>query len=152
MLRNAGKLMIVAVALFATASGAAPLALWVGQTTFLGFPSKGSTVETTDASVVEVATVKNGVELRAKHPGVSQVTLRLRGGETHTFAVHVTPSGAEVYTVSRTEGEHAPFSLSSAPAARSRPTAQAAAPEKSQARKSTVRTAEREAKAMRPRA
>lgn len=152
MLRNAGKLMIVAVALFATASGAAPLALWVGQTTFLGFPSKGSKVELTDASVVEVATVKNGVEIRAKHPGVSQVTLRLRGGETHTFAVHVTPSGAEVYTVSRTEGEHTGFSLSPAPAARSGRTAQAAAPQKAKASKGTVRTAERDVKAVRPRA
>lgn len=152
MLRNAGKLMIVAVALFATASGAAPLALWVGQTTFLGFPSKGSQVELTDASVVEVATVKNGVEIRAKHPGVSQVTLRLRGGETHTFAVHVTPSGAEVYTVSRTEGEHAGFSLSPAPVARTSRTALAAQPEKAKAGKGAVRTAEREAKAARPRA
>lgn len=152
MLSNAGKLIVVAVALFATASGAAPLALWVGQTTFLGFPSKGSKVELTNSSVVEVATLKNGVEIRAKHPGVTQVTLRLRGGETHTFAVHVTPSGAEVYTVSRSEGEHAGFSLSPAPVASPSRAAQAAQPEKAKASKSTVRTAERDVKAVRPRA
>ena len=152
MLRTSGKLMIVAVALFATASGAAPLALWVGQTTFLGFPSKGSKVELSNASVVEVQTVKNGVEIRAKHPGVSQVTLRLRGGETHTFAVHVTPSGAEVYTVSRTESEHSGFSLSPAPAARTSGTAQAQKPEKAKDGKNALQTAERDVKAVRPRA
>lgn len=152
MLRNAGKLMIAVVALFATASGAAPLALWVGQTTFLGFPGQGSRVEVGDASVVEVQPLKNGVELRARHPGVTQVTLRLRGGETHTFAVHVTPSGAEVYTVSRTEGEHSGFSLSPAPGASPRRTAQAPQLEKAKASKGALRTAERAVKASRPRA
>ena len=42
MLLNARKLMIVAVALFSTVSWAAPLSLWVGQTSFLGFPSRVS--------------------------------------------------------------------------------------------------------------
>jgi hypothetical protein len=151
MLRNAGKLMIVAVALFATASGAAPLALWVGQTTFLGLPGKGCKVELSNAAVVEVQTTKSGVELRAQRPGVSQVTLRLRNGETHTFAVHVTPSGAEVYTVSRTEGEHSGFSLTPAPATSQRGTAQAQKPEKAKAGKNALRTAERDVKAVRPR-
>jgi len=149
MLSNAGKLMIVAVALFATASGAAPLALWVGQTTFLGVPGKGSKVELSDASVVEVQTSRSGVELRARRPGVSRVTLRLRDGETHEFTVHVTPSGAEVYTVSRTEGEHSGFSLTPAPAVSKSGTAQA---QKAKAGKSALRTAERDVKAVRPRA
>jgi hypothetical protein len=152
MLRNAGKLMIVAVALFATASGAAPLALWVGQTTFLGVPGKGCKVELSNPAAVEVQTSKSGVEIRAKHPGVSQVTLRLRDGETHSFTVHVTPSGAEVYTVSRTESEHSGFSLSPAPVARQSSAAQAQTPEKAKAGKNALRTAERDVKAVRPRA
>jgi hypothetical protein len=115
MLRNAGKLMIVAVALFSTAAWAGPLALWVGQTTFLGFPGKKSQVDVSDTSVVEVQLSKTGAEIRAKRPGVSRVTLRLRDGEKHEFNVHVTPSGAEVYSVSRTEPEHSGFTLSPAP-------------------------------------
>jgi hypothetical protein len=150
MLRNAGKLMIVAVALFSTASWAAPLALWVGQTTFLGFPGRGSQVEISDTSVVEVQTSKSGAEIRAKRPGVSRVTLRLRDGEKHEFAVHVTPSGAEVYSVSRTEPEHSGFTLSPAPVASKSGTAQAQKSGKGKVGKNAVRTAERVVKAIRP--
>ncbi|MFL5346443.1 MAG: hypothetical protein ACJ8AT_16780 [Hyalangium sp.] len=151
MVRNAGKLLIVAVALFSTASWAGPLALWVGQTTFLGFPGRGSQVEVSDASVISVATSKSGAEIRALHPGTSRVTLRLRDGETHEFVVHVTPSGAEVYSTSRAELEHSGFSLSPAPVVSKRGTAQARKSEQGKAGKE-LRTAERDAKASRPRA
>lgn len=149
MMRNAGKLMMVVVALFSTASWAAPLALWVGQSSFLGFPGKGSRVEVSDTSVIEVVTSKSGAEIRAKHPGMSQVTLRLRDGETHEFTVHVTSSGSEVYSVSRAEPEHSGFSLSSTPPARTSGTAQA---RKASQGGKELRTAERDAKTGRPRA
>lgn len=152
MLRNTGKLMMVAVLLSSTAAWAAPLALWVGQTTFLGFPSRGSRVEVSNEEVIEVQKTKSGMEIRAKRPGVSQVKLRLRDGEQHEFAVHVTPSGAEVYSVSRAESEHAPFSLSPAPVEDKRGTAQAQGPEEDKAGKSDVKTAEHGVKAARPRA
>jgi hypothetical protein len=152
MLSNAGKLMIVAVALFSTASWAGPLALWVGQTTFLGFPGRGSQVEVSDTSVIEVQTTKTGAEIRAKRPGVSRVTLRLRDGEKHEFAVHVTPSGAEVYSTARNESEHSGFSLSPAPVVSKSRAAHAQKPEQGKAGKDTVQTAERDMKAPRPRA
>ncbi|WP_224373016.1 pilus assembly protein N-terminal domain-containing protein [Hyalangium versicolor] len=150
MIRNAGKLMMVAVALFSTASWAGPLALWVGQTSFLGFPGKGCQVTVSNESVIEVVTSKSGAEIRAKHPGTSQVTLKLRDGDTHQFTVHVTPSGAEVYSTSRAESEHSGFSLSPAPAASKSGTAQANKADQGKASK--TRTAERDAKADRPRA
>lgn len=141
MMRNAGKLMIVAVALFSSASWAAPLALWVGQTSFFSFPGKGSRVEVSNPAAIEVVLSKSGAEIHAKQPGVSQVTLRLRDGETHEFTVHVTPSGAEVYSVARNESEHAGFSLS-APARKAEPSKSG----------KELRTAERDAKAGRPNA
>ncbi len=149
-MRNAGKLMIVAVALFSSASWAAPLALWVGQTSFLGFSSRGSKVEVSNDAVIEVQITQSGMEIRAKQPGVSQVSLKLRDGEKHEFAVHVTPSGAEVYTVNRTESEHAAFSLSPAPVVRKSSPAVAGKAEKGKAGKSSVKTAEYYLKAVRP--
>ncbi|WP_224243374.1 hypothetical protein [Hyalangium gracile] len=149
MMRNAGKLMLVAVALFSTGAWAGPLALWVGQTTFLGFPGKGSKVEVSDSSVIAVQITKSGAEIRAVHPGVSRVTLRLRDGDTHEFNVHVTPSGAEVYSTSRAESEHSGFSLSDAPPASKSRAAQARKPAQDKAGKE-LRTAERDAKAARP--
>jgi Pilus formation protein N terminal region len=150
MMNNAGKLMIVAVALFSTASWAAPLALWVGQTSFLGFPSRGAKVEVSNDAVVEVQITKSGMEIIAKQPGVSQVSLKLRDGEAHTFAVHVTPSGAEVYTVNRTESEHAAFSLSPSPVVKKSIPAVAEKAAKGKAGKNTVKTAEYYLKAIRP--
>jgi hypothetical protein len=150
MLRNTRKLMIVAVALFSTASWAAPLSLWVGQTSFLGFPSRGSKVEVSNDAVISVEITKSGMEIRAKQPGVSQVSLKLRDGEKHEFAVHVTPSGAEVYTVNRTESEHAAFSLSPAPVVKKSNAAQAQKAEKAKASKGTVKTADYYLQAFRP--
>ncbi|MBN1209654.1 MAG: pilus assembly protein N-terminal domain-containing protein [Myxococcaceae bacterium] len=112
-MRNAGKLLIVAMALVSSSAWAGPLALWVGQTTFLGFPGRHSQVEVSNPWVVEVKTTKTGAELHGLYPGVTKVTLRLRGGETYEFDVHVTPSGAEVYSTSRAESEHSGFSLPS---------------------------------------
>jgi hypothetical protein len=150
MMQNARKLMIVAVALFSTASWAAPLALWVGQTSFLGFPSKGAKVQVSNDAVVDVQITKSGMEIHAKQPGVSQVSLKLRDGEKHEFAVHVTPSGAEVYTVNRTESEHAAFSLSPSPVVKKSSPAVAEKAAKGKAGKNTVKTAEYYLKAIRP--
>jgi len=153
MMNSARKLMLVAVALFSTASWAAPLALWVGQTSFLGFPSRGAKVEVSNDAVVGVQITKSGMEITARQPGVSQVSLKLRDGEAHTFAVHVTPSGAEVYTVNRTESEHAAFSLTPSPVvkkARPEVAEKAEKAGKGKAGKSTVRTAEYYLKALRP--
>lgn len=147
---NARKLMLVAVALFSTASWAAPLSLWVGQTSFLGFPSRGSKVEVSNDAVIEVQITKSGLEIRAKQPGVSQVSLKLRDGEKHEFAVHVTPSGAEVYVVNRTESEHAAFSLAPAPVVKKSSPAVAEKAEKGKSGKSSVKTAEYYLKAIRP--
>jgi hypothetical protein len=150
MVNNARKLMIVAVALFSTASWAAPLALWVGQTSFLGFPSRGAKVEVSNDAVVDVQITQSGLEIHAKQPGVSQVSLKLRDGEKHEFAVHVTPSGAEVYTVNRTESEHAAFSLAPSPVVKKSSPAVAEKTGKGKAGKNTVKTAEYYLKALRP--
>ncbi len=148
---NTRKLMIVAVALFSTASWAAPLSLWVGQTSFLGFPSRGSKVQISNDAVVDVQITKDGLEIRAKQPGVSQVSLKLRDGEKREFAVHVTPSGAEVYVVNRTESEHAAFSLAPAPVVKKKSSpAVAEKAEKGKAAKSSTKTAEYYLKALRP--
>jgi hypothetical protein len=152
MMRNAGKLLIVAVALVSTSAWAGPLALWIGQTTFLGFPGRASQVEVSDPSVIAVQTSRNGAEIRAIRPGVSQVTLRLRDGETYEFAVHVTPRGAEVYSTARSEGEHSGFSLATASTA-SKSSAQARQARTDKAEKEeTPRTAKRAVKVSRPRA
>jgi len=137
MTRNAGTLLIVSMVLVSSAAWAGPLAMALGETTFLSFPARSSKVELSDASVVAVRTSSSGVELRAMHPGVSRVTLRLRGGQTHEFTVHVTPKGAQVYSTNRAEPEHPDFSLTPAPT-----------PAKSQA----PRTAQKPAKAASPRA
>lgn len=151
MVNNARKLMIVAVALFSTASWAAPLALWVGQTSFLGFPSRGAKVQVSNDAVVDVQLTKSGMEIHAKQPGVTQVSLKLRDGETHEFAVHVTPSGAEVYTVNRTESEHAAFSLEPSPVVKKKSSPQVAEKAgKGKAGKNTVKTAEYYLQAIRP--
>jgi hypothetical protein len=93
-----------------------------------------------------VRTSKSGVELSAKNPGVTHVTLRLRGGETYEFTVHVTPSGAHLYSTNRAEPEHSEFSLTRAPAPAKR-RAQVA-----QSQKDTPRTAQKAGKAANPRA
>jgi hypothetical protein len=119
MMRNAGKLVLVAVALVSSSAWAGPLALWIGETKFLGFQSRSAAkVELSDPSVIEVQTSRSGAEIRAKRPGVSHVKLLLPGGETYEFAVHVTPQGTEVYSTDRSESEHSGFSLSAAPKAR----------------------------------
>lgn len=150
MMNNARKLMLVAVALFSTASWAAPLALWVGQTSFLGFPSRGAKVEVSNDAVIDVQITQSGMEITAKQPGVSQVSLKLRDGEAHTFAVHVTPSGAEVYTVNRTESEHAAFSLSPSPVVKKSRPAVAEKAQKGKTGKDTEKTAEYYLQAIRP--
>jgi hypothetical protein len=115
MIRNAGWLVLVAVALASSSAWAGPLSLWIGETKFLGFQSRSAKVTISDPSVIEVETSRSGAEIRAKRPGVSHVTLKLHGGETYEFAVHVTPKGAEVYSTDRAESEHAGFSVSAAP-------------------------------------
>jgi hypothetical protein len=111
MTRNAVTLLIVAMVLVSGSAWAAPLSLAIGETTFLGFPARSSKVELSDASVITVRTSRSGVELRARQPGVTRVTLRLRDGDTYEFTVHVTPNGAQVYSTNRAEPEHADFSL-----------------------------------------
>jgi len=148
MIRNAGTLLIVAMVLVSGASWAGPLSLALGETKFLGFTARSSKVELSDASVVTVKTIRGGVELRGQRAGVSQVTLRLHGGESYEFTVHVTPSGAHVYSANRAEPEHSDFSLTptSAPAkARAQP---APAP----VSKDASRTAQKKAKPVPPQA
>jgi hypothetical protein len=146
MTRNAGTLLIVAMVLVSGTAWAGPLSLAQGETKFLGFSARSSKVELSDASVLAVRTSSSGVELRARHPGVSRVTLRLRDGETYEFTVHVTPNGAEVYSTNRAEPEHSEFSLTPAPA-RTKSRAQAA-----QSQKDAPRTAQKTGKAARPQA
>lgn len=114
MIRNASRWVLVAVALVSSAAWAGPLSLWMGETTFLGFQSRSARAEVSDPSVIEVQTSRSGAEIRAKRPGVSRVTLKLHGGTTHEFVVHVTPKGAEVYSTDRAESEHAGFSVPAA--------------------------------------
>jgi hypothetical protein len=115
MIRNAATLLILTVVLVSGTAWAGPMSLALGETKFLVFMARSAKVELTDASVVAVKTSRSGVELRALRAGVSQVTLRLNGGETYEFAVHVTPSGAHLYSTNRAEPEHSDFSLTPAP-------------------------------------
>jgi hypothetical protein len=147
-MRNAGKLLIVAVALFSSSAWAGPLALWVGQTSFFGFPGRNSQVEVSNPFVVEVTTSKSGAEIRGLLPGTSKVTLRLKDGDTYEFVVHVTPKGSEVYSTSRAESEHAGFDLNTAYAGRTKEPKRSAVASTSQdtGSKQPVRTAKRATK------
>lgn len=141
MTRTAATLLILTVVLVSGSAWAGPMSLALGETKFLVFMARSAKVELSDASVVAVKTSRSGVELRALRAGVSEVTLRLNGGETYEFAVHVTPSGAHLYSTNRAEPEHSDFSLTPAPAK---------APK--QAPKATSRTAQKKAKATPPQA
>jgi hypothetical protein len=146
MTRNAGMLLIVTMLLVSTGAWAGPLSLALGETKFFGFSARSTKVELSDDSVVSVRTSRSGVELQAKRPGVSHVTLRLRGGETYEFDVHVTPRGAEVYSTNRAEPEHSEFILTPAPVkTKSRP-------QVSKAQKDEPRPTPKKAKAASPRA
>jgi hypothetical protein len=146
MTRNAGTLLIVAMVLVSTGAWAGPLSLAMGETTFLGFTARSSKVQLSDESVVAVKTSRSGIELSAKRPGVTQVTLLLPQGQKYEFSVHVTPKGAHLYSTNRAEPEHSDFTFSPpAPKAKSQGYA-------SKARKSAPASAPKAVKAPRPQA
>jgi hypothetical protein len=141
-----GQIAVLAAAAVSTAAWAGPMALWVGQTKFIGYTAGFKKATVANPSVVSVQTFKGGAEVRAKQMGVSRVALRARSGEIFEFDIHVTPRGAEVYSVDRAESEHYEFSLSTAP------TVSKSSAVASKASKSKLRTAKRSVKAVRPRA
>lgn len=115
-MHRTARWMLAAAALMAGASASAgPLALWVGQKQTLFIVAPIEKVEISDGSVIRTSPVpKVGLDLRAVAPGVSDVKITCKGGETYSFRVHST-RGAEVYSTDRSEPEHYQWSLTSAP-------------------------------------
>jgi len=112
MRRTVSKLAVaMAAMLAATSASAAPLALWMGQTEMVGLQRKIAKITVSDPEVLSVNKLKAGAELRALSPGKCHVEMKTKDGYFFEFDVHVTPRGAEVYSVNRAEGEHDGFTL-----------------------------------------
>jgi len=101
----------MAAVVAATSASAAPLALWIGQTEMVGIQRKITSITVSAPDVLAVSKLKAGAELRAVSSGKCHVEMKTKDGYFFEFDVHVTPRGAEVYSVNRAEGEHDGFAL-----------------------------------------